>query len=240
MAILELIEITKGFGGLVAVDHVSLEVKEGEILGLIGPNGAGKSTLFNVINNVYKANSGRLIFDGQDITKLGIKERARRGIGRTFQLTNLAPSLTAIENVEVILEVAKKSGLTKDNEKDSSELVEFVNLGDKKNEIVRELTFFQKKMVEIARALALNPKLILLDEPLAGLNPAEIPGAVEIIRKINAQGISIFWIEHVMKALMGNADRVVALNYGKKIAEGTPKEIQANKEVIKSYLGEEF
>ena len=147
MAILELIEITKGFGGLVAVDHVSLEVKEGEILGLIGPNGAGKSTLFNVINNVYKANSGRLIFDGQDITKLGIKERARRGIGRTFQLTNLAPSLTAIENVEVILEVAKKSGLTKDNEKDSSELVEFVNLGDKKNEIVRELTFFQKKMV---------------------------------------------------------------------------------------------
>ena len=240
MAILELVEVTKSFGGLVAVDHVSLEVKEGEILGLIGPNGAGKTTLFNVINNVYKVDSGRLIFDGQDITKKGTKERARLGIGRTFQLTNLAPSLTAVENVEVILEVARKSGLTKDKEKDSSELVEFVNLGDKKNEIVQELTFFQKKMVEIARALALNPKLILLDEPLAGLNPAEIPGAVEIIREINAQGISVFWIEHVMKALMGTADRVVALNYGRKIAEGTPKEMQENKEVIKSYLGEEF
>jgi len=240
LAILELVEVTKSFGGLVAVDHVSLEVKEGEILGLIGPNGAGKTTLFNVINNVYKVDSGRLIFDGQDITKKGTKERARLGIGRTFQLTNLAPSLTAVENVEVILEVARKSGLTKDKEKDSSELVEFVNLGDKKNEIVQELTFFQKKMVEIARALALNPKLILLDEPLAGLNPAEIPGAVEIIREINAQGISVFWIEHVMKALMGTADRVVALNYGRKIAEGTPKEMQENKEVIKSYLGEEF
>ena len=240
MAILELVEVTKSFGGLVAVDRVSLEVQKGEILGLIGPNGAGKTTLFNVINNVYKADSGRLIFEGQDITRKGIKERARLGIGRTFQLTNLAPSLTAVENVEVILEVARKSGVTKDNEKDSSELVEFVHLGDKKNELVQELTFFQKKMVEIARALALNPKIILLDEPLAGLNPAEIPGAVEIIQKINALEISVFWIEHVMKALMGTAERVVALNYGKKIAEGTPQEMQKNKEVIKSYLGEEL
>lgn len=225
------------FGGLLAVNDVSFDVKEGEILGLIGPNGAGKTTLFNIISGYLRPTRGRIVFDGRDITGLPPFALARLGISRTFQTVRPFPGLTVLENVMVgsFLRHPSKSAA----EKKGMEILEFLGMGRMAKSASAGLTLPSRKRLEIARALALDPKLLLLDEVVAGLNPAEVEETMGILRQISAQGVTILIVEHIMKVIMGICHRVVVLNYGKKIAEGTPERVAGDPEVIAAYLGSE-
>ncbi|MET1101666.1 MAG: ABC transporter ATP-binding protein [Pyrodictiaceae archaeon] len=233
--------VTKKFGGLVALDKVSLHVNDSEILGLIGPNGAGKTTLFNCITGVYKPEEGRIIFRGQDITGWPPHRIARLGIARTFQIVKPFNELTVKQNVVIGSLFGKRHGEVDINEAEekADEILEFIGLKDKAEQPAKNLNIHEKKMLEIARALASEPDLLLLDEALAGLTPREIDEMLKVISKIrDERRISIIMVEHVMHAVMNIADRLVVLNYGRKIAEGTPEEIANNPEVIKAYLGD--
>ena len=240
-AILVLKGVTKRFGGLVAVDNVSFEVFEQEILGLIGPNGAGKTTLFNCITGVYKPEKGRIIFKGVDITGWPPHKVTKIGIARTFQVVKPFNELTVKENVMVGALFGRKYGeISSDEaERKALEILEFLGLERKAELPAKSLNIHEKKTLEVARALAAEPELLLLDEALAGLTPKEIESMLEIIARIREEKkIAIIMVEHVMHAVMNIADRLVVLNYGRKIAEGSPEEIASNEEVVRAYLGD--
>jgi len=236
--LLELIDVTKYFGGLCVLSDVSLSLDEGEIVGLIGPNGAGKTTLFNVITGIYRPNEGAIRFRGTDLVGLKPHRICRNGIARTFQLVRIFPTMTVLENV-IVGSVYGKRGAKRDAREEALACLEILNLLDVKDTISAQLTYSDRRLVEIARAIAAKPGLALLDEPLAGLNPTETQKIMTVIQDIREKhGISILWIEHKMDAVFNVCDRIVVLDYGKKLAEGEPKEIATNKKVVEAYLGE--
>ena len=235
--LLETEGVEKKFGGLMAVDNVSISVKHGEIFGLIGPNGAGKTTLLNCISGFYKPEKGRIMYNNQEITGLSPTQLCFKGIARTFQIVRSFPKLSALDNVKVAVIFGGKE--KQNPEKRAEELMDFVNFPFAKDIIAEKLNTMQLKRLEFARALATNPKLLLLDEVAAGLTPSELPKFIELIKKIRDSGITIICIEHVMKFIMGVSDRIAVLNFGAKIAEGTVDEIKNDPEVLEAYLGEE-
>ena len=235
--ILEVRGVSKRFGGLVAVSDVSFSIIEGEILGLIGPNGAGKTTLFNIVNGVYKADQGTIIFAGEDITGRSPDKVVHRGLARTHQVVKPLNELSLLDNVIVGACFGREYLDLKAARAVALEVLRQVGLADRADMLARSLTIAAKKRLEVARALAAKPKLLLLDEVLAGLNPTELTQMIELVRKIRDSGISVFMIEHVMQAIMSLSDRIVVLNLGRKLAEGRPDEVVHNPEVIEAYLG---
>lgn len=236
-AILEVSNVTKRFGGLLAVSEVSFSIAEGEILGLIGPNGAGKTTLFNIVNGVYKADQGTIRFAGEDITGHSPDKVVHRGLARTHQIVKPLNDLSLLDNVTVGACFGREYLDLNAARAVAQEVLRQVGLGDRVNLMARSLTIAGKKRLEVARALAAKPKLLLLDEVLAGLNPTEITQMIELVRKIRDSGISVFMIEHLMQAIMSLSDRIVVLNLGRKLAEGRPDEVVHNSDVIDAYLG---
>ena len=237
-ALLEVTGINKRFGGVHAVHNLSLTVQDGEILGLIGPNGAGKSTVFNVINGIYPPDQGRVVFKGQDITGEPPYRIARRGVARAHQIVQPLASMTVLENCTVgacFGQADLPLGRARDVVREAAEIV---GLTDRLDHLAGQLTTAGKKHLELARALSARPELLLLDEVLAGLNPTEIERMIAVIRRIRDRGIAILMIEHVMRAVMSLSDRVVVLNLGGKLAEGTPQSVTRNPDVIAAYLGE--
>jgi len=235
--ILEVRGVSKRFGGLLAVSDVSFSLAEGEILGLIGPNGAGKTTLFNVVNGVYKADGGSITFAGKDITRTSPDKVVHLGLARTHQIVKPLNDLTLLDNVTVGACFGREYLDLNAARKIAVEVLQQVGLGDRVNVQARSLTIAGKKRLEVARALAAKPKLLLLDEVLAGLNPTEITQMIELIRKIRDGGISVFMIEHLMQAIMSLSDRIVVLNLGRKLDEGRPDEVVHNSDVVEAYLG---
>jgi branched-chain amino acid transport system ATP-binding protein len=243
--------LRKEFGGLVAVDDVDFTVPEGGIVSLIGPNGAGKTTFFNMLTGVYKPTAGAIVFAGEQMTGRPPHVYTERGIGRTFQNIRLFQNMTALENVLVGMHTRLKGNLfeaiartprVKHEEKDARvrarELLEFSGLRRKDNEIGRNLSYGDQRRLEVARALATQPKLLLLDEPTAGMNPQETAEFTEFVARLRTErNLTVLLIEHDMRVVMGVSDRVTVLDYGEKIAEGSPGEIQKNERVIEAYLG---
>jgi len=238
--ILETVGIVKNFGGLTAVDHVSLGVQEGEIFGLIGPNGAGKTTLLNVIAGVYKPNAGVVRFKGEDITGLSADKVCRKGIARTFQISQPFPRMSVLENVMVAAIFGNKRGAIADPQAKAEEVLEFVGFPLPKETLAMNLNTVQLKRLDLARALASNPELLLMDESAAGLTTGELADLMMLVRKIRDRGVTIIMVEHIMRVIMGICDRIAVLHYGAKIAEGTPEEIAKNERVAEAYLGEKY
>ena len=237
--ILEVRELGKNFGGLAAIRQVSFEVRTGDIVGLIGPNGAGKTTLFNVISGFYRPDGGAVHYHGEEISSLpSAYQICRRGMGRTFQLVKPFQNISVLENVMTGAFLQSKThGAARE---DALEILELVGLYGVKSSLGKSLTIADRKRLELARALATRPDLLLLDEIMAGLNPKETDEAIQLIRKVRDHGITILMIEHVMQAVMQLSDRIVILHHGEKIGEGAPREVAADEKVIKAYLGEEY
>ena len=239
MNIIEVNGITKYFGGLRALHDIAFTLQKGEILGLIGPNGAGKTTLFNIIAGTFPPSSGSIQFKGEEITFQGSRQICHKGISRTYQLVRTFSNLTVYENVLVGVyfgKPGKEGGMT---EGEARELLRLTGLLQKANIPARSLTLVGRKQLEVARALATRPKVLLLDEAISGLNPTETETMMALIRDIQSRGITVFMIEHIMKAVMGLSDRILVLNFGELIAQGTPEHISKNKDVIEAYLGAE-
>ena len=244
--------VSRSFGGLSAISNLDLDVAPSEILGLIGPNGAGKTTFFNVISGFLPPTSGRVIFDGHDTTGLKANRIARLGMARIFQASVLFMKISVIDNVFTGYHMAYRTSLWKrllrtpsallEEEtlrRQAMEILEFMGLADLKSEIAENLSHGHQRILAVCLALATKPRLLLLDEPVTGMNPVEIQTMIALIRQIRDRGVTIIMVEHDMKAVMSLCDRVVVLNYGQKIAEGLPEEIRSNKEVIEAYLGRE-
>ncbi|SHE49810.1 amino acid/amide ABC transporter ATP-binding protein 1, HAAT family [Desulfofundulus australicus DSM 11792] len=238
MSFLEVKNIVKNFGGLRAVNDISFTVKQGEILGLIGPNGSGKTTIFNLINGFYPLTSGEIYFQGRRIDGLPPHKICALGIGRTFQVVKPLKRMTVLENV-MAGAFLHTTSISKARSK-ALEVLEFCGLYHRKDMDAKNLTIADRKRLEIARALATEPKLLLLDETAAGLNPKETEEAINIILKIREIGITIIIVEHIMKVIMGISDRILAISFGREIALGTPREVANHPEVIKAYLGEAY
>ena len=239
MAILEGEGVTKYFGGLAAVSNVDFQVDQGEIVGLIGPNGAGKTTLFGLISASYIPKPGVIKFKGENITGLKSYQICRQGLVRTFQSVKIFPDMPVMSNVALGVHFGSPERVTSAQaDEEAAKLLEFVGLSEMAAIPARDLTLANQKLLEVARALATKPEVLLLDEIMAGLNSTEIAQAMELVAKIRARGISIFMIEHVMKAIMNICDRIMVLHHGEKIAEGTPQEIATSETVVEVYLGE--
>jgi branched-chain amino acid transport system ATP-binding protein len=249
--LLETKRLTKYFGGLAAVSHLDIHINEGEIVGLIGPNGAGKTTVFNLITGFLRPTSGKVLFDGHDITGKKPHLIAETGIGRTFQMASLFPDFTVLENVVASFYLYPKSGFWealfntpayRKNEEyilnQAKEVLRLVGLDKVKDELAKNLPHGHQKVLNVARALAIKPKLLLLDEPIAGMTRDEILFSLGVFEKIRSQGITILLVEHNME-FMSLCDRVVVLNFGQKIAEGSSEEVRQNKDVIQAYFGSE-
>jgi branched-chain amino acid transport system ATP-binding protein len=238
MPFLEVKNLSKHFGGLMANDHVDLHVNEGEIVGLIGPNGAGKTTLFNCISGFYPSSSGQVLFQGEDITGLPSNEICLKGIARTFQLVRVFKDMPVLDNVMV--GAFNRTGSASVARKKAMEVLDFCGLMPKKSMLAGGLTMADKKRLEVAKAFATGPTLLLLDEAMAGLNQTETADAVELVKKIRQARVTVLLVEHVMEVVMPISNRVVVLDYGRKIAEDTPDNVIHNEEVIKAYLGEKY
>lgn len=251
--LLEAQGINKSFGGLTAVNDIDFSLDEGQIASIIGPNGAGKTTFFNIVSGYYNPDRGKIIFDGRDVTNLSPEKVAACGIARTFQNIRLFPDLMVVENVLVGMHLHLSSSIAKivfntrgvrtEEEKayaDARSLLEYAGLAGKETELARSLSYGDQRRLEVARALAVRPKMLLLDEPTAGMNPRETDEMKEFILNLrDERKVTILLIEHDMKVVMGISDHITVLNYGMKIAEGKPQEIRDNPEVIKAYLGQE-
>lgn len=244
--------VSRYFGGLTAINNLDLTVDRSEILGLIGPNGAGKTTFFNVISGFLRPTAGKIVFDGHDVTGLKANRIARLGMARIFQASVLFMKISVIDNVFTGYHMAYGTSLWKrllrtpsalreeeDFRRQADEVLRFMGLTDLKDEIAENLSHGHQRILAVCLALATKPKLLLLDEPVTGMNPVEIQTMMGLIRQIRERGVTIVMVEHDMKAVMSLCDRVVVLNYGRKIAEGLPEEIRTNKEVIEAYLGRE-
>jgi branched-chain amino acid transport system ATP-binding protein len=239
MPILEAEGVTKYFGGLAAVSQVDLNVDQGKVVGLIGPNGAGKTTLFNLISGALVPKEGAIRFNGQDIAGLKPHKICKMGLARTFQSVKIFANMPVLDNVLLSsLFGTSNSMASADAAREATGFLEFVGLSALRATPAKDLTLANQKRLEVARALATKPELLLLDELMAGLNPTETAEAMELVTRIRDKGITIFMIEHVMKAIMSVCDRIMVLHHGEKIAEGTPQEIANSKTVIEVYLGE--
>jgi branched-chain amino acid transport system ATP-binding protein len=249
---LELKGITQIFGGVTALQDVSFTIRADEITGVIGPNGAGKTTLFNIVTGIYQQTSGQVFFEGTDISGIPVEQLAAKGMVRTFQNIELFGQMTVLENVMVGLHSRSKSGLlacsfkmpwaVKEEQRiytEALEWLQFVGIEQLAEVEAANLPFGKGRMLEIARAMACKPRMILMDEPAAGLNSQETLGLAELIRRIRALGVTVVLVEHDMELVMDICDRIVVLNLGQKLAEGTPREIQENREVIAAYLGDD-
>jgi len=250
---LEVIGVKQIFGGVTALDDVSFIVNKGEITGIIGPNGAGKTTLFNIITGIYSQTAGRINLDGRDISTLPAERLAGLGIVRTFQNIELFSNMTVLENVMVGLHTRSKCGILscalkmpwalheeRRMQSEAMEWLEFTGIADLANVKAGNLPFGKGRLLELARAMACSPEILLMDEPAAGLNSQETLGLAKLIRSIRDRGVSIVLVEHDMELVMDICDRIIVLNLGKKLAEGTPREIQENPDVISAYLGGEL
>ena len=238
MPLLQVEKIIKSFGGLMALCEVNFEIHQGEIFGVIGPNGSGKTTLFNVITGFLKADRGKVTFRGKDITGLPPHQICRQGIARIFQLVKPFHQLTTLQNVMVGRAYGKDPATNIRRAKEEvAGILNFVGLGNKSEVIASQLTMAERKKLELARALAAHPQLLLLDELMAGLNSAETETAMNLVNKIKDSGVTVVMVEHIMKAVLGISDRIIVLNAGEKIAEGSPKEVVKNQLVIEAYLG---
>jgi len=250
MALLEVKGITKHFGGLVAVSDLEFNVYKGEILGLIGPNGAGKTTVFNLLSGVHKPTKGKVVFKGENITGLKPNKVASKGVVRTFQATNLFQEMTALENVLVAHHIRIRTGFCralfstpfarrdgKAIEQRGAEILESMGLEHAKDELAKNLPHGHQRALGISMALAADPELLLLDEPVTGMNPEETMTMMKMIKEIRDRGKTLLVVEHDMRAIMGMSDRIIVLNFGRKIAEGLPEEIRKNRDVLEAYLG---
>jgi branched-chain amino acid transport system ATP-binding protein len=235
-ALLETRAVTQRFSGLVANSDVSISVGRGEIVGLIGPNGAGKSTLFNLIAGVFPPTEGSIWFDGCDVTRLPAAERCRRGVGRTFQVVKSFETMTVIDNV--IVGGLVRTTHMRDARRKAQEVLEFTGLAARAEVLASDLVPAEKRRLEVARALATSPKLLLLDEVLTGLTPAEAQTGVELVRRVRDTGVTVLMVEHVMEIVMPLVDRAIVLDLGKVLVEGKPADIVRNPKVISAYLGD--
>jgi branched-chain amino acid transport system ATP-binding protein len=240
MALLEVENLSKSFGGLMAVNQVGFVLNQGEIVGLIGPNGSGKTTLFNLITGILRPDTGRIRFNDEDITGIPPYKICQAGIARTFQLVKPFNRLSPLENVMVGRVYGSHSSLNiRQARMESEKILALTGLADKRVRMAGTLGLVDRKRLEIARALATKPKLLLLDEMMAGLNPAETDDAIRLVKEIRDSGITLIVVEHIMKVIMGISDRVIVLNVGEKIADGQPQEVASNSQVIQAYLGKE-
>jgi len=236
MALLEVNGITKRFGGLIAVNDLSLSLDKGQILGLIGPNGAGKTTAFNMISGFYKPDEGEVFFEGKKINGLRPDQVCKLGVARTFQVVKPFPQLSVRDNV--MIGAYNRTNKRREARQEAKEIIEFLGMQDMSDMTASSLSVAHRKRLEVAKALATDPKIILLDEAMAGLRPIETDEMIELVRQISEQGIGLLLVEHVMRVIMSLADHIVVIHHGEKIAEGEPRQIVQDKAVIDAYLGE--